>query len=354
MRRAAIVITSAVGGALVMPAGPMAAEEPPPSAVVEASATQVVAGAPVRLDSSRSSGAIVGHQWDLDGNGSFETDTGSLAVAEATPDQPGTLTLRVRVVDASGQAGEAAVDVTVSAPPAPEPEPVAPEPAEPAATAGESSAEPAAPAEPAAAPAEPAERGPTSEPEPQPEAAPAEPAAQAPAPAPARPKQRAAKDKAPATQVRAAASTSVPIKNFKYIPASVTVSVGDTITWTNQDQAPHTSTANDGSFDTGNLNKGESGSHTFTKAGTFPYICALHPNMKATVVVTGASAGSSGGGSDDGGADTGSATPSDPSASAAAAPSSGGLPQTGLNLLPVVLLAALMTASGTALRRLVA
>jgi plastocyanin len=141
------------------------------------------------------------------------------------------------------------------------------------------------------------------------------------------------------TVTAAAASTGVTIKDFKFGPASASVHVGDTITWTNQDIAPHTATANDGSFDTGNLDQGKSGSHTFTTAGTFPYICKIHPSMKGTVVVA-AAAGDTG--ADPGNGDT---TPT---------PSSSGdssLPQTGLDIAVVVLLAALMMAAGWALRR---
>ena len=145
--------------------------------------------------------------------------------------------------------------------------------------------------------------------------------------------------------VRAAASTGVTIKDFKFGPSSSSVNVGDTITWTNQDTPPHTATANDGSFDTGTLNKGKSGSHTFTKAGTFPYICSIHPSMKGTVTVAAASGGSSGGG------DTGSGASASPDTSTPSAADSGsGLPHTGLNLLAVVLLAGLMSGTGSLLR----
>jgi plastocyanin len=102
-----------------------------------------------------------------------------------------------------------------------------------------------------------------------------------------------ADDVHPAPRARAAASTAVPIKGFAFKPATVTVKEGDTVTWTNQDTAPHTATASDGSFDTGNLKKGASGSHKFSKAGSFAYICAIHPNMKGKVVVQAASTGSS-------------------------------------------------------------
>ncbi|MEM7258676.1 MAG: plastocyanin/azurin family copper-binding protein, partial [Pseudomonadota bacterium] len=53
----------------------------------------------------------------------------------------------------------------------------------------------------------------------------------------------------------------------------------------NQDSAPHTATATSGAFDTGNLTNGQSGSITLTDAGSFDYICAIHPSMKGTIVV---------------------------------------------------------------------
>ena len=87
----------------------------------------------------------------------------------------------------------------------------------------------------------------------------------------------------PKPVAQAAGANAVTIKNFAYAPASVTVSPGDTVTWTNQDSAPHTATGK--GFDTGTLNKGQSGSHTFSSSGSFSYICSIHPNMKGTVVV---------------------------------------------------------------------
>ena len=82
-----------------------------------------------------------------------------------------------------------------------------------------------------------------------------------------------------------APSTGVEIKDFSFSPASLTVKVGDTVTWTNQDSAGHSATADDGSFDTGVLSQGESNTVTFSEAGSFPYHCTVHPNMKGTVVV---------------------------------------------------------------------
>ncbi len=77
----------------------------------------------------------------------------------------------------------------------------------------------------------------------------------------------------------------VEIKNFAFSPSTLTVKKGDTVTWTNNDSAAHTVTADDGSFDTGNISLGGSQTVTFTKSGTFTYHCSIHPMMKGTIVV---------------------------------------------------------------------
>ncbi len=78
---------------------------------------------------------------------------------------------------------------------------------------------------------------------------------------------------------------SVEISNFAFGPKTLTVKKGTEVTFANQDSVKHSATADDGSFDTGLLAKGESGSVTFDKAGTFTYHCTPHPNIKATIVV---------------------------------------------------------------------
>ena len=87
------------------------------------------------------------------------------------------------------------------------------------------------------------------------------------------------------------------IKDFDFAPTSVTVNVGDTVTWINAGPTVHTATGS--GFDTGNLDKGASGSHTFTDAGTFSYICTPHPFMKASVTVVASSSGGESSGSGD-------------------------------------------------------
>jgi plastocyanin len=87
-----------------------------------------------------------------------------------------------------------------------------------------------------------------------------------------------------------AADGSVSIANFAFDPATVTVDVGDSVTWANQDGTAHTATAGDGSFNTGNITAGGSATVTFDTAGTFAYVCSIHPQMAGTVVVQGAAA----------------------------------------------------------------
>lgn len=89
-----------------------------------------------------------------------------------------------------------------------------------------------------------------------------------------------------------AADQSVAISGFSFSPSSVTVSVGDTVTWTNSDPLAHTATADDSSWDTGTIS-GEGGTDavTFTAAGTFPYHCSIHSQMTGTVTVEAAAEG---------------------------------------------------------------
>jgi LPXTG-motif cell wall-anchored protein len=124
------------------------------------------------------------------------------------------------------------------------------------------------------------------------------------------------------------------------------VKSGDTVTWTNRDSAPHTATASNGSFNTGTLKQGASASHTFTTAGTIAYICAIHPSMHGTVVVTGSSSSSTPG-SPSGGTSNPVPTPSAGSPSAF-----GTLPKTGLDVLALVLAGTALMAAGAGLRRL--
>lgn len=85
---------------------------------------------------------------------------------------------------------------------------------------------------------------------------------------------------------------SVSIKDFAFQPGTVQITAGSTVTWTNNESGvAHTVTADDGSFDSGTLQPGQSFSQTFNTPGTFAYHCAIHPNMTAMVVVTDANNG---------------------------------------------------------------
>jgi plastocyanin len=81
--------------------------------------------------------------------------------------------------------------------------------------------------------------------------------------------------------------TVVRIQGFAFAPGTLRARVGTTIRWTNTDPAPHTVSAPTGSFDSGTLTRGETFTRRFAKAGTFSYLCALHPRMKGRVVVAG-------------------------------------------------------------------
>jgi hypothetical protein len=87
-----------------------------------------------------------------------------------------------------------------------------------------------------------------------------------------------------------AASHQVQITDSAFGTAVLTVQVGDTVTWSNVDDRPHTVTSDDGTFDSGNMNEGASFSFTFTEPGTYTYVCAYHDEMRATIVVEAASA----------------------------------------------------------------
>ena len=145
-----------------------------------------------------------------------------------------------------------------------------------------------------------------------------------------------------------AASASVTMGDYFFSSASVTVSVGDTVTWHNSGQQPHTATASDGSFDTGTVNSGGSASHTFNSPGTFSYICTIHPNMKGTVRVLSAGGGGGGGG---GSSSSSGTSESSAVASPNAAGTSTTLPMTGMAVGALALVGAALLASGLLVRR---
>ena len=110
---------------------------------------------------------------------------------------------------------------------------------------------------------------------------PPEPAPPPPAPAP------------PAPPAPAPVTSDVSVFDFGFSPAARTVNVGDSVSWANTGDAPHTVTARDGSFDSGFLFTGEAYSRTFSAPGTFEYFCTIHPEMVATITAVGTAAGAS-------------------------------------------------------------
>ena len=90
---------------------------------------------------------------------------------------------------------------------------------------------------------------------------------------------------APASSPGNATIIVVHIKNFAFSPANVTVPAGAMLRFIEDDETPHTVTAADKSFDSGNMNQHDKWDHVFATAGTYPYICAYHPYMKGTVTV---------------------------------------------------------------------
>jgi plastocyanin len=85
---------------------------------------------------------------------------------------------------------------------------------------------------------------------------------------------------------------SVHIKDDKYVPPMLRVHTGDRVTFVNDDDEAHTVTAKDRSFDSAGIDTHESWQHVFSKAGKFSYFCALHPYMKAVIIVTDRTPGS--------------------------------------------------------------
>lgn len=88
------------------------------------------------------------------------------------------------------------------------------------------------------------------------------------------------------TQGAGSGGQTVTIKNFAFSPADLTISAGTTVTFTNNDNATHTATADDGSFDCGPISNGQSFSFTFSTAGSFAFHCKIHPSMTAKITVS--------------------------------------------------------------------
>jgi LPXTG-motif cell wall-anchored protein len=145
-----------------------------------------------------------------------------------------------------------------------------------------------------------------------------------------------------APAVSAQDEMTVSIQDFFFDPDQLSVAPGTTVTWVNEGQAPHTTTADDGTWDSGTLQPGEDFSFTFDQPGTYTYHCSIHPEMTASVKV-------SGGGEATSSASASMSVSASPSASASASPSasasasvSPSLPDTGGTSLPLLAAVALV------------
>lgn len=81
------------------------------------------------------------------------------------------------------------------------------------------------------------------------------------------------------------ATHTVTIDATAFMPADLTVNVGDTVVWVNKDPYAHTATAKNGGFDSDDITSGKSWKFVAKKKGDFPYICSIHPSMKGTLHV---------------------------------------------------------------------
>jgi plastocyanin len=110
------------------------------------------------------------------------------------------------------------------------------------------------------------------------------PAAPLPTPTPSRP---AAEETIPASggPGPAAATLALRIVDLAFVPSATSIAAGTMVTWTNDGVAPHTVTAANGTFDSGMLAAGATWSHTFDRAGTFRFVCAVHPDMGGVLTV---------------------------------------------------------------------
>jgi plastocyanin len=89
-----------------------------------------------------------------------------------------------------------------------------------------------------------------------------------------------------ATEQSPATVTPVTIRLVKFSPETIEVKIGQTVEWANNDLTPHTVTSQGtGDLNSGSIDAGASWRHTFTQAGSFPYYCTFHPEMKGTVIV---------------------------------------------------------------------
>jgi LPXTG-motif cell wall-anchored protein len=155
----------------------------------------------------------------------------------------------------------------------------------------------------------------------------------------------------------AAGDPGVAIADFHFSPSTTTIHVGDTITWSNSGPSSHTATATNGSFNTGILKKGHSASHTFTQAGTFAYVCQIHPFMHGTIIVLASTTTTTTSATTSTPTTTPTATtptattPTATTAAATPAPAGPTLPNTGFNVLSGLSAGLVLLGTGAALRR---
>ena len=82
-----------------------------------------------------------------------------------------------------------------------------------------------------------------------------------------------------------ASGNTVNIVNFSFVPGTLPISVGTTVTWTNSDSTTHHVASDTGVFDSGDMAPNATFSYTFNSTGTFPYHCSIHTYMKGTIAV---------------------------------------------------------------------
>ena len=74
--------------------------------------------------------------------------------------------------------------------------------------------------------------------------------------------------------------------NFAFVPETLSLHPGDRVVWTNRDLSPHTATAENGGWDTGELEQGQSAELVVTEDMVGPYFCAFHPSMKGQLTLS--------------------------------------------------------------------
>ena len=307
-RRALLAAFVAVAAAVAAVLAPGAAGKSKPHASLRVSDRVAIVGQRVEFDSSRSSGRIAYHLWDLDGDNEYETSTHRRARVRHVFRKAGTVRVAVAVFDAHG--GYDVQRATVRVVPRPKAHVTSPRGGSEsrrlhAATKDGGKSDSKGSSDPKA-------------------------------------KSSSSDEPSPTLHTAATSTSSVTIRDFEFDPKAITVDVGTTVTWTNEGPTAHTATADDGTFDTGNLVKGASGSYKFTKAGTYNYHCTPHPQMKATVTVT-----SSGGSA---APDSGSSSNSS-NGNGGSGKKSSSLPHTGLRIASFVLAGLALLAGGVGLRR---